>query len=143
VTTFVLDAGVAAKWLLPASDEPLAHEALALLRRYTRDEVRFLVPDLFWSELANVLWKAVRKQRCSARTAESALARAIELGLLTVPCLGLLENALSIALRFDRAAYDSLYVALALSTDSTLVTADERLANALATHFPVRWLGSV
>ena len=143
MTTFVLDAGVAAKWLLPASEEPLSHEALSLLRRYTRDEVRFLVPDLFWAELANVLWKAVRQRRCSAQTAQSALSRVVQLALPTVPCTGLLENALSIALRFDRTAYDSLYVALAVSTDSTLVTADERLANALAAHFPVRWLGSV
>ncbi|MBZ5719534.1 MAG: type II toxin-antitoxin system VapC family toxin [Acidobacteriia bacterium] len=143
MTTFVVDAGVAAKWLLPASGERLAPEAVSLLRRYTRDEVRFLVPDLFWTELANVLWKAVRQRRCSASDAQSSLHRVLRFGFTTVPCTGLLENALSIALRFDRTAYDSLYVALAVATDSALVTADERLARALAAHFPVRLLGSV
>lgn len=140
---FVLDAGVAAKWLLPAAGEELVPEATSLFRRYIRDEVHFLVPDLFWTELANVLWKAVRQGRTSPSDAQSAMSQALQFGFPTAPCTGLLENALSIALRFDRTAYDSLYVALAVASDSTLVTADQRLANALAAHFPVRWLGSV
>ena len=143
MNTFVVDASVAAKWVLPPRDEPLSNEALSLLRRYIKEEVRILVPDLFWVELANILWKAARQRRCSASTAQSALSHILELGIATVPCTGLLENAMHIALRFDRSAYDSLYVALAVSSDSTVVTADERLANALAAHFPVRWLGSV
>ena len=143
MTTFVVDASVGAKWLLPASDEPLSQQALSLLRRYTRDEVRLLVPDLFWTEVANVLWKAVRQRRWSASTAQSALSHLMQLALPTIPCAEVLENTLAIALKFDRTAYDSLYVAVAVSTDSTLVTADERLANALAAHFPVRWIGSV
>jgi predicted nucleic acid-binding protein len=39
--------------------------------------------------------------------------------------------------------YDCLYVALALRLKGQLVTADERLANALAAHLPVKWLGTV
>jgi len=39
--------------------------------------------------------------------------------------------------------YDALYVALALDSKSQLVTADARLANALAAHLPVKWLGSL
>ncbi len=44
----------------------------------------------------------------------------------------LLPDALDIALRYDRSVYDSLYVAFALRTGSMMVTADQRLANALA-----------
>jgi predicted nucleic acid-binding protein len=43
---------------------------------------------------------------------------------------------------WDRSFYDSLYVALALATKTELITADERLVNALGSRFPVRWLGS-
>jgi predicted nucleic acid-binding protein len=143
VTTFVVDVSVAAKWLLPASGEDLVPEAVSLLRRFTGNEIRFLVPDLFWTELTNVLWKAVRTRRCSPANAQAALTSATQLGVSTVPCTDLLEDALGIALRFDRTAYDSLYVALAVTTGSTMVTADQRLANALAAHFPVRLLGSV
>jgi predicted nucleic acid-binding protein len=42
----------------------------------------------------------------------------------------------------DRTVYDSIYVALALQYKADLFTADERLANALAARFPVKWLGA-
>ena len=50
-------------------------------------------------------------------------------------------QALQIAVVCDRSFYDSLYVALALSTGTELITADERLVSALGSRFPVRWLG--
>ena len=61
----------------------------------------------------------------------------------SVPSLKLLGSALQIATGFERTVYDSLYVALAVQTNSQLITADERLANSLAAHFPVKWLGAV
>jgi predicted nucleic acid-binding protein len=54
-----------------------------------------------------------------------------------------LEEAFSIAATFNRTVYDSLYVALAVRSKADLVTADERLANALAARLPVKWLGAV
>jgi predicted nucleic acid-binding protein len=56
---------------------------------------------------------------------------------------GLLSSAFAIAFNFERSVYDSLYVALAVSSKAPLITADERLANTLAAHFPVKWLGSI
>jgi predicted nucleic acid-binding protein len=61
----------------------------------------------------------------------------------TVPSLKLLENAFQIATAYGRTVYDCLYVALAVQTNAQLITADERLANALAARFPVKWLGAV
>lgn len=60
----------------------------------------------------------------------------------TVSSHTLLLEAFAIATAFDRAVNDALYVALAISSKSQLV-ADERLANALAAHLPVKWLGSL
>ncbi|HEV2469372.1 MAG TPA: type II toxin-antitoxin system VapC family toxin [Candidatus Sulfotelmatobacter sp.] len=60
----------------------------------------------------------------------------------TVPSTRLLLPGFSIALDFDRAVYDCLYVALAVRTKNELITADERLANAMAARFPVKWLGA-
>jgi predicted nucleic acid-binding protein len=143
VNTYIIDASVAAKWILPASGETLTREALELLKRYAAAEVRFVVPDLFWAELANVLWKAVRQQRLRVASAESALRAIREQNFPTVSSYTLLVEAFAIATAFDRTVYDALYVALAVNSKSQLITADERLANALAAHLPVKWLGSL
>lgn len=60
----------------------------------------------------------------------------------TVPSLGLLTEALKLALFYDRPIYDCLYVALAVQFKSVLITADEGVANALAARLPVKWLGA-
>jgi predicted nucleic acid-binding protein len=143
VNTYVIDASVAAKWILPASGETLTREALELLKGYTAGDVRFVVPDLFWAELANVLWKAVRQGRVRVASAESGLRAMRDRNFPTVSSHTLLVEAFAIAIAFDRAVYDSLYVALAVTSKSQMVTADERLANALAAHLPVKWLGSL
>jgi predicted nucleic acid-binding protein len=143
VSLFVLDASVAAKWFLPAAGETLTDEALQLLRRYTNSQLRFVVPDLFWAEFANILWKAVRQGRLTKASAATAIAVMTDRNLPTVSSVTLVEQAFTIATAFDRTVYDSLYVALAVNSQAQLVTADERLAQALAAHLPVKWLGSV
>jgi predicted nucleic acid-binding protein len=47
VSLVVVDASVAVKWFLPEDGEALVSQALALLDAYDKDEVRFVVPDLF------------------------------------------------------------------------------------------------
>jgi predicted nucleic acid-binding protein len=143
VSLLVVDASVAAKWFLPAAGETLTDEALGLLRRYAKGEVRFAVPDLFWAEFANILWKAVRQGRVTATTAELAIETMKGRNFPAVPSLELLEEAFIIATTFRRSVYDGLYVALAVRLRAQLVTADERLAHALAAHLPVKRLGSV
>jgi predicted nucleic acid-binding protein len=137
----VLDASVAAKWFLPSAGEPLAEEALTLLRRYTDGEIQLTVPDLFWAEFGNILWKAVRTGRLPQKSAAEALTAMLRHGLMTVSGRELAEDALAIALSTGRTVHDAMYLALAVQRDSTLITADERLVNALATHWPVKWLG--
>jgi predicted nucleic acid-binding protein len=51
-------------------------------------------------------------------------------------------DAATIAFAFDRTVYDSIYVALAVLLGRRLVTADERLANAVGIRLPVVWLGA-
>ncbi len=143
MSTYVIDASVAAKWVLPASGETLTQEALELLKRYAAAQVRFLVPDLFWAELGNVLWKAVRSGRVQQASAETALVAMRERNFPTISSCFLLEEAFTIATAFRRTVYDALYVALAVTSKAQLVTADERLANAMAAHLPVKWLGAL
>jgi predicted nucleic acid-binding protein len=143
VTTCVADASVAAKWLLPGAGEDLRDEANHLLERYVGRDLQLLAPDLMGAEIGNVLWKAARRNRISATNAEISLRRFIELSIPVVPSADLLVRSLQISMICDRSFYDSLYVALALTTRTELVTADERLVNELGSRFPVRWLGAL
>jgi len=142
VSLVIVDASVAVKWYLPETGESLVSEALALLDKYEREEVRFAVPDLFYAETASAIWKAVRVGRALRAFGDHALILLMQRKFPTVPTLKLLDNAFQIAADHGRSVYDSLYVALAVQTTSQLITADERLANSLAARFPVKWLGA-
>jgi len=142
VTLFVADASVAVKWILRGPDEPLVAQARDILLRQTEGKIQVAVPDLFWVELGNVVWKAVRCGRCTRLTAEAGLSEVRQHGLLTVASRALLDAALEIAFRYDRTVYDSIYVALAVESRAQLITADEKLANATAAYLPVKWLGA-
>jgi predicted nucleic acid-binding protein len=141
--TVVVDASVACKWVLPSDDESLTGEAARLLDAFVDKKIRFVEPDLFWAELGNIFWKAVRQERWTRELADIALNAMLERNFPTVPSKVLLRQANVIASEFDRSLHDSLYVALALRARGELVTADERLAKALAAHLPVKWLGAL
>ena len=138
----VVDASVAVKWFLPEDGEALVSQALELLDAYDKDEVRFVVPDLFYVETASAIWKAVRVGRVLRAFGDQALALLTQREFPTVPSLRLLDKAFQIAMDRGRTVYDCLYVALAVQADAQLITADERLANSLAAYFPVKWLGA-
>lgn len=136
----VIDASVAAKWSL--KDEHLIREAVALLDRYGRRELLLLVPDLFWAESGNILGNAVRRGRCTRDNAEAHMSSLKELSLITVPSQDLVEPALKIATHYNRTVYESIYIVLAVQSSAELVTADEKLANAVAAYLPAKWLGT-
>ncbi len=142
MSTLVLDASVAVKWAIPSAREPLTDESLRLLKRYVDSEVEFIVPDVFWAEVGNVLWKGTRQRRWRQDAAEAVAADMKARDFSTVSSVLLLPEALRIAFAHDRSVYDCLYVALAVQAKTDLITADERLANALAAHLPVKWLGA-
>ncbi len=142
MNALVIDASVAIKWAMPSAQESLTEESLRLLRRYVLGEIEFIVPDVFWAEVANVLWKGARQRRWRRDQAEAVAGDMRARDFATVSSLVLLPEALTIAFAYDRAVCDCLYVALAVQAKAELITADERLANALAARFPVKWLGA-
>jgi predicted nucleic acid-binding protein len=139
---FVLDASVAAKWFVPGEAEPLTDQALGLLQLWDNGAIAFVVPDLFWAEIGSVLAKAVRRGWISGANGEEAISRLRASNLPTVRCRQLIAEALPMAVERGSSVYDSVYVALALRLQTSLITADERLVNTLGSRFPVRWLGS-
>lgn len=140
--TLVLDTSVALKWAFPMANEPLTYQALRLFQGYRDGEVDFIVPDVFWSEIASVLWRGARQGRWRRLDAETVTEDFARRDFTTVPSLDLLSEAMAIAFWHDRNIFDCIYAALAVQARANLITADERLANALAAHFPVKWLGA-
>ena len=143
MTSYVLDASVAVKWFLPPTGETLVAESLEILDGYSKGDLSLLVPDLFWPEVGNVLWNAVRLGRMSQILAEDAIKSLAGLHIATWSSHDFLPQAFSIATSFQCTVYDCTYVAVAAASNRLLITADERLSNILAAYFPVRWLGSV
>ncbi len=139
---YVLDASVAFKWFLPPGTEPLADEALRVLQAWDTAAIGLVVPDIFWSEIGAVLVKATRRGRMARTDADEALKRLLASRLPTVSGRQLVESAFPVALAYGCSLYDCVYVTLAMRLQTSLITADERLVNALGSRFPVRWLGA-
>ncbi len=139
----VLDASTGAKWLLPADGEDLIPEARNLLIAHELGHVEFVVPDLFWSEVASAVRKAIRRKRLSPEEGAGLVRDLLAYDLETLPSRTVIDRAFAIASTHDCSVYDCVYVALAEDVGCDMITADERLVNALGSRFPVRWLGGM
>jgi len=135
----VVDASVAAKWLLA---EALSPKALGLVQ----PEHELVVPELFWAEVGNILWKKARAGELEGAEAVRRLDELGSMGPRTVSNAALVRAALGVALATSRTVYDCLYLALAMHEGCPLVTADERFVNALTgTQYSANalWLGAM
>lgn len=137
----VVDASVGIKLFVA---EPLSDEAHALFAHLADvPPARFHVPDLFYVECTNILWKYVRRLGLAADDARIYVDQLGQLFLRSTPTAELIADALEIALAQDVTAYDAAYVALSQRLELPLVTADASLARALtAAPFDVHWLGA-
>lgn len=91
-----------------------------------------LAPDLLAAEFTNVVWKRRRAGEIETTEAKEMLDGFIGLPIALHNSAVLIGSALDLAIAFERTAYDCLYIALAVREDATFITADARLANALA-----------
>jgi len=131
VSRFVVDASVAIKWFLP---EPNSADADKLLS----GGFQLLAPDLLVPEVGNILWKRVMRAELTVQQAQ-VIMRALEsLPMILRPASDLAENAMTVACGLKRSFYDCLYLALALTTDCRMVTADRKLFDAVKDAAPVK-----
>jgi predicted nucleic acid-binding protein len=135
----VVDASVGIKLFV---SEPDSERAIALFARLaTEPRAELYVPDLFFIECANILWKQTRRSGFLPVDVRHAIRQLGKLALRSVPASQLMEAALAIAITQSITAYDACYVALAYQLGIPFVTADERLVRLLSsTPYTLRWL---
>jgi predicted nucleic acid-binding protein len=130
--SWVVDASVAVKWVVP---EPGTAEARAFLARAAEERATLLAPELLWAEVTNVLWKkATPGHGLSDREARAALRVLLGSPIAVVSHAPIADAALQFGLALGITAYDSMYLALAEARDAVLVTFDTRLARGLRSH---------
>ena len=115
-----MDASVAVLWLTP---EP----ASAAASRLEHSDAMLLAPDFLPIEVANALWKKVRRDEMTVRQAEDALADLTGGALMLMPSGPLVGRALRLASELRHPVYDCVYLALAREWSATLATADSAL----------------
>jgi predicted nucleic acid-binding protein len=121
----VIDGSVAVKWCFEESGSDGARQ---LLLRERAGGVDLIAPDLIVAEVVNAVWKKVRREQCSARSAFEALALWTAGRPELMPTVLLEAPALELAIRLGHPAYDCFYLAAASVLSAPLVTADSRLA---------------
>jgi len=122
----VIDASVGLKWIFAEDASDRARDLLA--------GEPLAAPDLFWIECANVLWVKARRGQINAAQARAGLAAIDAAPVSVINARSLTLAAQTIAFELDQTAYDSLYLAAALSERTELVTAHEEFAKAALAH---------
>lgn len=122
---FVVDASVAVKWFVP---EELSDVAQLLLD----ENFELTVPRLIFSEFGNILWKKFTRREMSPDEVVDAT-RGLQSAMLTpADDEGLQAAAIALACDLGHSVYDCMYLALADSLDTAVVTADQKFANKVA-----------
>ena len=126
----VVDASVGIKLFVKEEFSEQAHALFAHLTATPPAQLH--VPDLFFIECTNILWKYTRRFNYQAEKADRHLVNLENLALQSTPTSDLMRDALDIAVFHNISAYDACYVALGHRLNLPVVTADEKLINQLA-----------
>ena len=120
----VVDASVAVKWLIVEED---SLDARGLL-----DDEELHAPRLLVSEVANAVWRKVRLDQVDRAAAGQLVATMPDMPVRWHADETICADAIRLAITHDRPVYDLMYLALAQRLGARVVTADQRLVNALA-----------
>jgi predicted nucleic acid-binding protein len=129
----VVDSSVVAKWILPEAD---SSRAVRLRTEVPAAGGRLIVLDLILPEVGNAIWKSHRQKSITLPEARKGLAALKSIPLHIEPAARLLDQAFEIAVKYYRAFYDALFVALVQDLRVKGVTADEPLYNTTHVDFP-------
>jgi predicted nucleic acid-binding protein len=120
----VIDSCVCVKWVIREQDSERAIDLLS-------SDVELIAPDLVLLEVANALWKNVRRGLVTAERSQSRLADLPGFFNRLLPSAELVAESLGLALTIDMPIYDCAYVIASRRTGAKLVTADTKLVGKL------------
>jgi len=96
-----------------------------------------LAPDFIYAEFGNIIWKKQTLQGFNPTDAAKVVADfRTQVTITLTSAADLLDDAYRLAVAYKRTVYDMLYLALSLRENCQFVTADDRLVNAIGSHFP-------
>jgi predicted nucleic acid-binding protein len=117
MSELVVDASVALCWFAREAETKAANRLISSKRR-------LIAPSLMLAEIANGLWKKIRRGEMTAELAGIAM-KEIRRFIPEVVDLGdLTATALELALELDHAVYDCCYLALAVGRGAPFITLD-------------------
>lgn len=119
MAAYVLDASVLAALYV---DDPATEQSEAALEQIQRDELH--APEFVVLEVADVLWKRVRREQLHAEGAMAAIADLSVASIQFHPVGGLVAQSLALALSHGFTTYDATYVALATRVGGIVMTND-------------------
>lgn len=121
---FIVDASVAAKWLV---EEDYSSAALSILDK----NVQLHAPDFLLLEMDSIITKWIRRGAVNLREGNDLRGALRQYPVHIHSFASFLDPAFEIASQMGQSIYDCLYVALADILNGKMVTADRRLYDAL------------
>jgi predicted nucleic acid-binding protein len=121
----IVDANVAAMWLV---EETHSIRAAKLITR-----TDLAAPDIIDVEIGQTLTRRTRQRLLDADQARRLWAETLSLPITRRSWNDHAEAAFSLSLRLRATFNDCIYLALALSSDDVLITADERFVRSVRT----------
>lgn len=129
---YVLDSSVVIKWFFC---EIYTDQALELKREFDEGRARFIIPQLFYSEIANTFRQKAKAKDCSYEQGMEGLNYLEKFPFVVRSDRELFDLAYENATLYNLSAYDASYVSLAEIYVSPLITADERMLKACKGRF--------
>lgn len=127
MSVFVVDASLVIKWFVPEIHSEAARRRLGARHDY-------LAPDIVFPEVANVVWKKVRRKELDPDDGRQLVATFGRVAVEPVATRSLLPDALTLALTAGVTVHDAMYLTLAVRLETAVITGDDRLADKIAEY---------
>ena len=122
--SIVIDASVAAKWLLPDEED---FSANLIKEEFAKRAISISVPVFIFYEVNNLLKSAILSSRLDVKGATSLYKAFLDIDFTVYWSKHLLKTALEIAVELNISSYDANYIVLAEYLQIPFYTADEKL----------------